>query len=119
MAERHRVKWLLGARIDILQIGHYIAKDSPANARKSLRKIKEAAIDLEEFPNRGRVVPELEKQGVFLYREIVISPWRIVYRFSGKHIVIFAVMDSRMNVEDVLFNRICRDDSAIQNQTVD
>ena len=119
MAERHRVKWLQGARIDILQIGHYIANDSPANAKKALRKIKEATNDLEAFPNRGRVVPKLEKQGVFLYRELVISPWRLIYRSTGKTIIVFAVIDSRMNIDDILFNRIYRDDVAIQNQTVD
>lgn len=119
MTDRLKVKWLFGARIDLFQIGQYIANDSPTNAKKSLRTFKEAVIGLEEFPNRGRVVPELEKQGVFLYREIVISPWRIVYRFSGKTIVIFAVIDSRMNVDDILFNRLYRDESAIQNQAFD
>jgi len=119
MTERLKVKWLFGARIDILQISHYIVKDNLANAKKALRKIKEAAVYLEVFPNRGRVVPELEKQGVFLYREVVITPWRIVYRLSGKAIIVFAVIDSRMNVGDILFNRIYRDESSIQKQTVD
>jgi hypothetical protein len=32
------------------------------------------------FPERGRIVPELQAQGISQYGELIIPPWRLVYR---------------------------------------
>ncbi|MFZ5774692.1 MAG: type II toxin-antitoxin system RelE/ParE family toxin [Thermodesulfobacteriota bacterium] len=70
--------------------------------------MKEAAAALSRFPERGPLVPELLAQGISLYRELVVAPWRIVYRVSGSTVFVLLVMDARRNVEDVLLGRLLK-----------
>ncbi len=55
---------------------------------------------------RGRVVPELQKEGITLYREIIVAPWRILYKVDAEVIYLMAIVDSRRNIEDVLLKKI-------------
>ncbi|MCG2738897.1 MAG: type II toxin-antitoxin system RelE/ParE family toxin [Syntrophaceae bacterium] len=104
----YKVHWALVAEDDLKNIILYIAQDSPANARAIFEKIKEKASCLTQFPERGRTVPELQDQGVFLYRELVVSPWRMIYRISDKKVYLLSVLDSRQNVEDILLKRLIK-----------
>ena len=106
MNSQYKVAWASVAEIDLSNIILYIAEESPVNARKIFNKIKEKASSLKQFPERGRIVPELQDQGINLYREIIVSPWRIVYRISGKKIYVLTVFDSRQNAEDVLLKKL-------------
>ena len=106
MSLQYKVSWASIAESDLNNIIIYIAEESPTNALNILNKIKEKASSLKHFPERGRVVPELQDQGINLYREIVISPWRIVYRISGKKVYVLTVFDSRQNAEDVLLKKL-------------
>jgi len=40
------------------------------------------------------------------YRELVIPPWRLIYRIDERKIYVLSVIDSRQNVEDILLNRL-------------
>ncbi|WP_269745173.1 type II toxin-antitoxin system RelE/ParE family toxin [Desulfonatronovibrio magnus] len=60
------------------------------------------------LPHRGRIVPQLKAQGINTYRELVIAPWRIIYRISDTVVFVFPVIDSRRNLEDILFHRFTR-----------
>jgi len=60
---------------------------------------------LNQFPDRGRIVPELKAYGILSYRELIISPWRVVYRTSEQKVYVLAVIDSRRNIEDILIER--------------
>ncbi|MHB1348324.1 MAG: type II toxin-antitoxin system RelE/ParE family toxin [Desulfobulbaceae bacterium] len=106
MSLQYKVSWASAAESDLSKIILYIAEESPANALKILNKIKEKASSLKQFPERGRIVPELQDQGINLYREIIISPWRIVYRISGNEVYVLTVFDSRQNAEDVLLKKL-------------
>jgi len=44
------------------------------------RRIRAAVRRLETFPESGRIVPELFTD---IYREIVVSPYRVVYRYHA------------------------------------
>ena len=103
-----KVHWAKIAEEDLTNIILYIAEDSPTNARAIFEKIKEKASSLTQFPERGRVVPELQEQGLFLYRELIVAPWRIVFRISDKKVYILSVLDSRQNVEDILLKRLTK-----------
>ncbi|MEK6194681.1 MAG: plasmid stabilization protein, partial [Deltaproteobacteria bacterium] len=39
-------------------------------------------------------------------RELIISPWRMIYRISEMKIYVLSVLDSRQNVEDILLKRL-------------
>ena len=106
MNKIYDVVWSNIAETDLKNIVEYILDDSPPNALKIFNRIKQKASSLYTYPERGRIVPELRDQGILQYREIVISPWRILYRISEKRIFVSSVLDSRRNIEDILLKRL-------------
>ena len=105
MSTKYSVVWASVAEKDLINIIEYIAEDSPQNALNILAEIKKQASGLYTLPERGRIVPELYDQGILLYRELIIAPWRLIYRISGQEIFFLSVIDSRRNVEDILMKR--------------
>ena len=105
MTKKLDIVWAHVAENDLKEIIEYIATDSPAHALKTLNKIKQQASRLYTLPERGRIVPELKDQGILLYRELIVPPWRIMYRISEMNVYILSVFDSRQNVEDILLHR--------------
>ncbi len=84
-----------GVKSRIVNKNEYIAQDSPANALKILKKIKQKASSLYTLPERGRIVPELQDQGILIYRELIIPPWRIIYRISEMKVYVLSVCQPR------------------------
>ena len=106
MSRRHNVIWSRRAAKDLERIFEYIARDNPTDALRIFSKIESKVSGLWIFPARGRIVPELQSQGIRQYRELIIAPWRLLYRISGKSVYVVTVMDSRQNVEDILLQTI-------------
>jgi len=106
MKEKYQVVWSNIAENDLRNIIEYTADDSPPNALKILKSIKQKVSSLNTFPERGRIVPELRDQGILQYRELIISPWRILYRISEMKVFVLSVLDSRRNIEDILLERL-------------
>ncbi len=106
MNPKYKIIWTNVAGNDLKNIIEYISVDSPQNALKILKKIKQKATNLYTLPERGHIVPELQDQGIFQYREVVIPPWRLIYRTSERKIFVLSVIDSRQNVEDILLKRL-------------
>jgi plasmid stabilization system protein ParE len=106
MSKTYKINWANVAENDLIEIIEYISIDSPADALKILQKIKKMASNLYRLPERGRVVPELQDQAILIYREIVIPPWRIIYRISDNDVYVLTVLDARRNVEDILLKRL-------------
>ena len=69
----------LGAR-DLEQIAAFLALDSQQGSERVLRWIEDRAATLESIPARGRVVPELARFQMRTWRELVVRPYRLVYR---------------------------------------
>ena len=103
--KRSGVEWSRPASIDLLNIIEYISQDNIDAAIRIFETIKSKCKTLNQFPERGRILPELKAYGIFNYRELVIAPWRIIYRISDQKVFILAVLDSRRNIEDVLIER--------------
>jgi addiction module RelE/StbE family toxin len=106
MKKKYQVLWSNIAENDLKNIIEYIADDSPPNALEIFKSIKQKASSLKTFPERGRIVPELQDQGILQYRELVIPPWRILYRISEMKVFVLSVLDSRRNIEDILLKRL-------------
>ncbi len=102
----YTVYWTESAQGDLHSLVDHISIDSVAIAKKIYKSIKEKASSLEASPLRGRIVPELQYYGVLDYRELVASPWRIIFRVDHDQVIVFAVIDSRRNVEDILLERL-------------
>ena len=105
MKPKYKVIWANVAEADLKDIIENISIDNPQNALKILKKIKQKASGLYTLPERGRIVPELQDQGILQYREIVIPPWRLIYRITERKVFVLSLIDSRRNVEDILFKR--------------
>ena len=109
MAKNFNVIWAKTANEDLIEIIQFIKFDSPIAAKNTLNKIKKKSFSLESFPERGRIVPELKEQGIFQYQELIIQPWRMIYRVSSNNTVyVLSIIDARRNVEDILLNRFIR-----------
>jgi plasmid stabilization system protein ParE len=108
MSREYNIIWADIAEKDLKNIIEYIADDSPINALKVFKKIKEKASSLYSFPDRGRLVPELKDQGILQYRELIHSPWRIIYRITESTVYVLSVLDARRNIEDILLKRLLK-----------
>jgi toxin ParE1/3/4 len=106
MKKAYLVRWSETSVNDLKGIVEYIAEDSSHRAYEVLSKIKGKVSDLDSFPSRGRIVSELQDQGITQYRELIVAPWRIIYRISEKTVYVLSVLDSRQNVEDLLLKRL-------------
>jgi plasmid stabilization system protein ParE len=104
--EKYEIKWAAPAREDLNEIINYIFANNESYAIKVLDKIELAVKNLDVFPMRGRIVPELGKFGYLLYREIIVDYWRVLYKIESNIVWIMAVIDGRRNVEDMLLKRM-------------
>jgi toxin ParE1/3/4 len=85
---RYEVLWTETARTEIAR---FIAHDSVENALAVLDRLEQSAENLAFLPERGRFVPELKQLGVLAYREIIVRPWRIIYRFDADRVYVLGV----------------------------
>jgi len=85
-----KIEWTEPAIADLDAIRDYIARDSEHYAVQFTGRIIEAVEKLENFPERGRKVPEsLETEGI---RELLFQSYRIVYRLGAERIQIITVL---------------------------
>jgi len=106
MPNKYKVFWARSAENDLISIIEFIHSENPIAAKNILKKIKNKVSNLSSLPNRGRIVLELKDEGILQYKEVIISPWRIIYRISELNVYVLLVIDSRQNVEDILFQRL-------------
>jgi plasmid stabilization system protein ParE len=106
MAEKYHVKWSAPAREDINEIIDYISQTNINYAVKILDKIENHVKQLDLFPERYRIVPELERYGYLLYREIIVDYWRVIYKIENNFVYIMLVIDGRRNLEDLILKKI-------------
>ncbi len=76
----YKLTWAPSALLDLREIALYIAESRPEVARRFVRSVFESIVHLTEFPEAGRIVPEL---GDPVIREVVRKPCRIVYRVKS------------------------------------
>lgn len=88
MAALLSLTWSGPALEDLDDIAAHIALDKPSAAANLVRKVLTAVERLRKHPGSGRRLPELPKTP---YREVVVSPCRIVYRREGNTIFIVYV----------------------------
>lgn len=106
MNQTQAVIWTQQARHDLLGIVQYIKNHNPQNAAAIAEQIKNKTLELNLLPERGRIIPELQTQGIFHYRELIAAPWRILYKHVGNEVFILGVIDLRRNLEDLLLDRL-------------
>lgn len=73
------IEWSPTARLDFRDIILFIAENNPLAANQFRNKILNHIKQLPKFPTSGRVVPEFRDENI---REIIQTPYRIVYRIK-------------------------------------
>lgn len=106
---RFEVRWANSARSDLLGIIEYLADTGAEPAGHTLARLEKKAASLEHFPLRGRLVPELVRLQVRLYRELQLPPYRLIYRIRERTVLVLAVLDSRRDLEDLLLDRLLQE----------
>lgn len=77
--------WTKLAFRDIIDIHDYIAKNSELYVRKTVESFFERVKILVEFPNAGRVLPEISKRTI---KELIEGNYRIIYTNKKRKIYI-------------------------------
>jgi len=93
------------AEIDLIEILDYYQEMNPTYTKKILDRVEKRVEDLKQFPERGRVVPELEKQNIMNYRELIEENYRIIYSIESNSVIIHSILDSRRNLEELLVRK--------------
>lgn len=91
-----RVTWTPLAYEQLDTAMAYIAADRPASAGEWLERLLDAAADLAGFPDQGPVVDGAGRGDI---RELIVSPYRIIYRRDPDHVYITMVLHERQHVE--------------------
>jgi toxin ParE1/3/4 len=103
-----RVRWTATAEDDLTAIVEFIAVENVSAALTVFDRISACAGELYALPERGRIVPELQKFGIVSYRELLPTPWRIIYRIESRVVFVTAVLDGRRDLSSLLLERIGR-----------
>jgi len=106
--KRYKVYWTKEATFDLWEIVDYISKDRISAAKSIYKKVKLKCRELNTSPERYRRVPELLDVGIEDYREIILSPYRVIYKLKESTVYIIAVVDGRRDVETFIFDRLLR-----------
>jgi toxin ParE1/3/4 len=91
-----KVVWTERAKAHLRDILDFIAFDNLDAARALARKVFASVDRLAEFPNAGRILPELEA-GPF--RERVVPPCRVIYQVQGEFLIILVVIRAERRLD--------------------
>jgi addiction module RelE/StbE family toxin len=104
--EQYIVNITATAKKDLREIISYIGRDNPGTALKILGRIEAKINSLDHFPYREGYVPELLRKNIKDYRQLLESPWIIIYKVDNDIVNVILIVDSRRNVQDILIERL-------------
>lgn len=87
-----RISWTTTALRRVSGYAQEIARDDPERARVWVDEVFARVIRLEQFPESGRIVPEVGKRTI---REILFGNHRIIYSIRGRRVYIRTVRHVR------------------------
>jgi toxin ParE1/3/4 len=83
-----QVRWTPQAADDLDAIAEFIARDSPHFAGLVVADILQAVNQLVDFPESGRIVPEIGNRSI---REVILGSYRIIYRLRNEVVQVLTV----------------------------
>ncbi|SRR5690606_10342488 len=87
-----KVVWTSQAGEDLENIAEYISRDSEYYASSFVTEIYNSIQTLDEFPERGRVVPELNDNNI---RELFVKEYRIIYKIEKDRIIVLTIIHGK------------------------
>ncbi len=93
------VEWSESAVRHLQGIHDYITTDSKQYALRMVDRITRTSVGIAALPEAGHIVPEYDSPSV---REVIHSPYRIIYSVGAERITILAVIHAaRLLPDDV------------------
>lgn len=89
-------------------VSRFAEDDLDEIVEKVILEFEENVMSLKEYPKSGRIVPELEKQGILRYRELIQGYYRIIYEISDDKVIVHTIIDGRRNFEDIIISKLSR-----------
>jgi plasmid stabilization system protein ParE len=90
-----KIVWSPLALERVNEIDDYIAENSVEAARVWLIDVFGAVESLKEFPESGRVVPEVKRPNI---REIIFKNYRVIYRVERNQVAVLTVRHSKQRL---------------------
>jgi toxin ParE1/3/4 len=101
------VRLTRGAEIDLEALYGFVKDNRSAEQADALLDRLLAAIEmLETFPLRESVPKELDALGIRKFRQILVEPYRLIYRPSGKTVFVMVIADDRRDMQALLERRL-------------
>jgi plasmid stabilization system protein ParE len=91
-----KVTWARLAEDQVAEAFAFIAAERPGAALKWFERIVTAAESLSLLPDQGRMVPESGRESI---REVLVDPYRMVYRRDEDEVVILTVQHERRDLD--------------------
>jgi len=83
-----KVVWSPLAVDRVSEIAEYIALDNPMAAENWVDSVFDSVNRLENFPNSGRIIPEIQLKE---FRELILGNYRIIHRVEEKQVSVLTV----------------------------
>ena len=96
------------AEEDLNEIVDYYFSRSQDYVERIISEFEENVLSLQKHPKSGRTVPELERQGITKYRELIQEYYRIVYEISGNKVIVHTIIYGRRNFEEIIISKLSR-----------
>lgn len=105
--KRFEVELTRGAEQDLESIVRYVTENgSPDIAEELLDALLAKVEALEQFPLRGAIPKELSDLGIKEYRQLLLKPYRLIYRIGGNKVFILVIADGRRDMQALLQRRL-------------
>ena len=96
------------AQDDLNEIIEYYSSYSQNYVETTISEFEENVMSLQQHPKSGRIIPELERQGITQYRELIQGYYRIIYKISKDKVTVLTVIDGRRNFEEIIIEKLSR-----------
>ena len=96
------------AQDDLNEIIEYYSSLSQNYVESTILEFEENVMSLKQHPRSGRIIPELERQGITQYRELIQGYYRIIYKISRDKVTVLTVIDGRRNFEEIIIEKLSR-----------
>lgn|SRR5574344_312842 len=96
------------AELDLNEIIEYYRNVNENYVERIILQFEDKISNLSCFPEFGRIVPELEKQNILHYRELIEGNYRIIYEIQENKVIIHTIIDARRNFEELIIRKLLR-----------
>jgi plasmid stabilization system protein ParE len=87
------------AKLDLLRIGDYIAKDNPARAVSFVQELREATMQLDRLHALYAVIPRYQTQRI---RRRIHGNYLVFFRVDEKQVMVLRILHGAMDLDSLL-----------------